>query len=449
MLLLTHQHIHDWSYLAEGNAHLILTYVGHDINLKGHVLRLVKNHGKDSYSSHFTIDFSQHVIGALLGSSYIDAMVTVEVTVEFMEALYEKVLPDRLSNNRLDPICTSPSSGFLLKNWTRSFGPHDTWTFEIKPKWGFLPDSHLIDQKHRYLKKRRCRFCMHQRLRNYQHRTSTTMEKRYCPLDLYSGDPQRMRQALMISLTQPHGYLKLFHNGHLMPHEQWSALLSALFDGMDGDDRSTSTSSKRDDWIGKVADLLVNILMEDPILAILKERQQTLDTFDIEGIYPLYEKYGQQPTHDIDHWKTIVQQYLKRQQSNSYTENLDIQDFDDDQEEIRRIYEYVLSMILKDCSVMICLTKDYESKKGDGVTTNSATAAPMTMKTKSDPLLTTSTSRLITSSTHSFRYHIKVVDLDLKKWDKIPYWFELDKQIIQHNLWREYQDQEHDWTCLE
>lgn len=62
-----------------------------------------------------------------------------------------------------------------------------------------------------------------------------------------------------------------------------------------------------------MVDLLTQILLDDPILQILKRLQRSLDEYDVEGIYPLYQKHGQQPTHDIDHWKRIVQHFLKRQ----------------------------------------------------------------------------------------------------------------------------------------
>jgi hypothetical protein len=123
----------------------------------------------------------------------------------------------------------------------------------------------------------------------------------YCPLDLYSGDPQRIRKALRASLTSPHNYLKLFCNGQLLPPAQWSSRLPSLF------------CLEEDSWVDKVVDLLTQILLDDPILQILKRLQRSLDEYDVEGIYPLYKKHGHQPTHDIEHWKRIVQRFLQRQ----------------------------------------------------------------------------------------------------------------------------------------
>lgn len=269
-----------------------------------------------------------------------------------------------------------------------------------------------------------CRFCMHQRLR--QQSTLASSSAHYCPLDLYSGDPQRIRKALTASLTCPHNYLKLFCNGQILPPAQWSSRLPSLFGFEEGS------------WVDKVADLLTQILLDDPILQILKRLQRSLDEYDVEGIYPLYEKHGHQPTHDIEHWKRIVQRYLNRQSSGKnallYNRNkfvlilcnsrcVDSADVMDEQEERQRLYEYVLSMTLKDCSVMVCLTRDYGS--GDTATR------------------TIRTGHTSSSLGHCFQYQIKVVDVDMKKWTKIPFWYDLDRRIIQHNL------EQHGWICLD
>lgn len=35
-------HASDWDYLSEGNMHIILKYLGHDVQFIGKILRLVK-----------------------------------------------------------------------------------------------------------------------------------------------------------------------------------------------------------------------------------------------------------------------------------------------------------------------------------------------------------------------------------------------------------------------
>ncbi|KAI8342754.1 inositol-pentakisphosphate 2-kinase [Chlamydoabsidia padenii] len=407
MLPLSLEHVNDWSYLTEGNAHVVLNYVGNDTALTGHVLRLTKNHSNINVPLDFNTEFSKHVITPLLGPGYVDTMIYTQVTMDFIQAMSEKIYCDRPEHRRKDPLHPT-THAFLTKNWTLFYAPQDTWTFEIKPKWGFLPNSSFIDPAHQFLKKRMCRFCMHQQLRQ----RNKLKHDRYCPLDLYSNDPQRIRKALTASFTRPHTYLKLFHNGQLVPPTHWGAALAPLlFD--------------QDTWMEQAIDLLTGILLDDPILQTLKRLQQSLDEYDVEGIYPLYGKHGQQTTHTIDQWKIVVQHFLNRQ-----SQIIDGKQPDDvmspEQEELQRLYEYVLSMTFKDCSVMICLTKDYQSNN------------------KSD---TRRTMPGHTTTYSGLQYQIKVVDVDMKKLNKIPYWFDLDRRIIQYNLG--LMQQEHGWICLD
>ncbi|CAO3599658.1 unnamed protein product [Absidia cylindrospora] len=423
MIQLSCQHIHDWTYFTEGNAHIILKYSGSDPTLTNYVLQLTKNNTDQQLPDGFHTDFRQHIITTLLGSKYLDHMI----------------------HTFNDP---SSSYAFLTKNLTLYYAPEDTWTFELKPKWGFLPKSLHIDKKHQQLKRTKCRFCMHQQLRQ-QHDTTENMKSsvsyHYCPLDLYSDNPQRIRQALISSLTRPHNYLKLFHNGRLVPHTQWISTFPLLFNhhhhqqqqhsGQTCDKISTTTMDMDyDHWIKMMVDVLVKILTEDPILKTLKRLQQSLDEYDVEGIYPLYQKHGQQPTHDINHWKYIVEQFMGResqQNLNGVRKNNDSTTMDDEKEELQRLYEYLLSMTLKDCSVMICMAKGVRNLQGDTALPNATSTA------------------MVESSGHCFQYHIKVVDVDMKKWNKIPFWFDLDKRIIQHNLQQEQQQQRHGRICLD
>lgn len=43
------------------------------------------------------------------------------------------------------------------------------------------------------IKTQTCRFCMHSHMRN---RKDQKYINKYCPLDLFSGDPQRVRKAI-------------------------------------------------------------------------------------------------------------------------------------------------------------------------------------------------------------------------------------------------------------
>ena len=106
-------------------------------------------------------------------------------------------------------------------------------TVELKPKWGFLPSSPFLDQRTAEVKRSVCRYCMHQTLKaqrgdgqsraHQPHRSgrcsavanasaaagaalrcyaagvcggSVDRRSGFCPLDLFSCDPVRVRSAV-------------------------------------------------------------------------------------------------------------------------------------------------------------------------------------------------------------------------------------------------------------
>lgn len=159
---------------------------------------------------------------------------------------------------------------------------------------------------------------MHQRLRNKKNHYDNN--DYYCPLDLYSGDPKRMKQAIRASLKQSHSYLKIFYNGELILQPDGINDL-ALFTDEDEIKSTTTTAMKitNDIILSKITDLLVAILLKDSILKILKQLQQSLDAIDIEGIYLFYQKFDIndfQSTYNLDFWKLIVKNFLIRQSQN-------------------------------------------------------------------------------------------------------------------------------------
>lgn len=63
----------------------------------------------------------------------------------------------------------------------------------MQPKWAFLSNPTYLSKETRDVKSQYCRFCMHSK-----HKASSgeTAAVGYCPLDLFSGDKDRISKAL-------------------------------------------------------------------------------------------------------------------------------------------------------------------------------------------------------------------------------------------------------------
>lgn len=203
---------------------------------------------------------------------------------------------------------------------------------------------------------------MHTHLKNVS-------QNAYCPLDLYSNDRARVQRALRV-LLHDHSMKKTLN-----------------VEGVDNLDIAE--------------EILENILVKDPILRRLQQLQASLDELDVEGVYPLYLQQQKESlvTNDIEVWKRVISKFQTR---SSHSIKLD-----DEDGERQRIYEYVLSMTFKDCSLMINVMK------ANGEKTHK------TIELKDGSI---------------YQYDLKVIDTDLKNIEKIPYWYQLDQNIVQNAI---------------
>ncbi|KAI7874719.1 hypothetical protein K492DRAFT_211387 [Lichtheimia hyalospora FSU 10163] len=377
--------VEHWIYGAEGNATIVLRYVGDNSHFIGYILRLKKQStlSKDQGPPpQFSLDFSNQVITPLIGPEYMVPLSIVGVSQEFLEAISIKIeihRPERRRSRQLDP---TQQWGFLAPDLTYQY----PWAIELKPKWGFKPASSKIHPEHRHIKKRTCRFCMHSCLKH----SRTDLE--YCPMDLYSRDPIRVQRALKALRREKHLHKNYQTHGRYQHELQ---------------DESIAP------WM---EDFLQQVLCRDPILTRLYRLQRQLDRMDIEHIWSIYTSVcNGQPlpgVHDINTWKQVVERFKARSASSSDTHH------EDDYQQ--HLFEFVLSMIFKDCSIFISIAEVQND--------NVCNVHPKLRHPQSIRL----------SNGNTYRYNISLVDVDLKMMAKIPYWYELDQRIVSHTISMDY-----------
>ncbi|KAG0800290.1 hypothetical protein G6F22_002380 [Rhizopus arrhizus] len=353
MLCLDRFDTDEWCYVGEGNANIVMRYIGSEQKLKGKVLRVKKEQEFTKQAALFSQQFIEKVVTRLLGKEYVVHYEMVHVTQDFLSSLANSIELNRPSFRLKKKVNCNSTAAILLKDLTQQWYPNSAFTFELKPKWGFKSYSRSI--KDHKVKESHCRYCMHSHYRKL-------MIGEYCPLDLYSRDAPRVKRAIHALIKNPHleKTLKIFC-GH-------------------GDNNLFLKDNQET--------ILEMIIIQDPILTKLQTLQRQLDSLDIEDIMSIYGKYSHQLQEpDIATWEKTVKYYETRS---------------DDSDEMQQLYEYVLSMTFKDCSILINIRQTNEEKKDV---------------------------KYIQYKGIYVEYDIKVIDVDAKSIHKVPYWFELDQTI--------------------
>ncbi|KAL0606724.1 Inositol-pentakisphosphate 2-kinase [Plecturocebus cupreus] len=162
------------------------------------------------------VDFGKNVMKEFLGENYVHCGEVVQLPLEFVKQLCLKIQSERPESRCDKDLDTFSGYAMCLPNLTRlqtyRFAEHrPILCVEIKPKCGFIPFSSDVTHE---MKHKVCRYCMHQHLK-----VATGKWKqisKYCPLDLYSGNKQRMHFALKSLLQEAQNNLKIFKNGELI-----------------------------------------------------------------------------------------------------------------------------------------------------------------------------------------------------------------------------------------
>ncbi|XP_041812103.1 inositol-pentakisphosphate 2-kinase [Chelmon rostratus] len=445
----------DWKYHGEGNKSLVVSHVQ-----LSRVLRLLKYPAEDSENPPQTVeqafrqiqhivDFSSNVMSSLLGEKFIHSGEVVKLPLEFVRQLSIKVQHQRPAW-RCDKVMDIYSGCALcLPNLTSPVLHQPTHTpplcIEIKPKCGFLPSSKHVS---RDIKTKVCRFCMHQ-----HYKVASGMWKRrslYCPLDLFSGNRQRMHFAIRHLIEEPQNNFKIFKGGqciysskegsddsldlnsllqHLRPYFLYGnnrlravlsdfiqVLVNALLSGGGGDggvvtDRQgegrsfceASLFNKERIWHGSQG------LPSDSVLFRILQTQM-LDTLDIEGLYPLYHRVEQ---HLQDFPKERARLQIDGPYNEAFLEKLQKCPTEDDgsvEYAAAKVHQYRVAMTAKDCSIMVALVPSSEEEEDDeGQRRFRDFLAPRPP---------------------AFSYSVSILDLDPKPFDSIPRQLHLDQKIV-------------------
>ncbi|XP_064823496.1 inositol-pentakisphosphate 2-kinase [Oncorhynchus masou masou] len=448
----------DWKYHGEGNKSLVVSNVQH-----ARVLRLLKYSTEDAENSHKTteqafrhiqniVDYSQNVMKPLLGEKFVHNGEAVKLPLDFVRQLSLKVQRER-PESRCDKVMdTFSGCALCLPNLTqlssccccREHRP--PLCIEIKPKCGFLPSSRYVTKE---IKNLVCRFCMHQHFKLAHGKWKRLSQ--YCPLDLFSGNKQRMSLAIKHLIEEPQNNFKIFKGGeciysckddadvlqdldelaqHLRPYflpsgslmnghqsskvvlnELIQVIVSALLSSWDPRKTHLSEGRVRCEASLLHRDLLRNTNHSLPKDCVLDKilGTQMLDDLDIEGLNPLFKRVEQ---HLQDFPKERSSFQIDGPYSHSFLEKIQKCPPEDDgsiEYAVGKVHQYRVAMTAKDCSIMITIATCGEE---DGL----------------------DQSLEIQPSKPRFTYSVSILDLDPKPYESIPHQSRLDSKIVNHYL---------------
>ncbi|KAI5120489.1 hypothetical protein M0805_006509 [Coniferiporia weirii] len=360
----------DWRYVSEGGATIVFSYCGPSNPLfSGTVLRLRKatiqhsapkdgnRYGENGEPDDPSIAFQHKVTSQLISPAYLPRLETVGVNRSWLEILRRSSEDARPSERRRkDDIDVRRRKAVLATDLVGGEG----WAVEIKPKWGFLPNLTHLSMETCDVKSRQCRFCMHS---HYRALKGEDASHEYCPLDLFSGNDERVAHALRClwkAWVRSEGTinnLKLFVRGRLVDPKDCYEGLRFLLD----DNEETYGDVRENEALESFVAKLLPLLTTNPVLRDIAHLQRTLDPLDIEGLFALYEAYRALstdvpsfemlfPDPKLEDWALFVKSYLSPNLQAELNHSVP------DPAHLRYyVMAYLLSATFKDCSVMLRL----------------------------------------------------------------------------------------------
>ncbi|KAF9923447.1 Inositol-pentakisphosphate 2-kinase [Linnemannia zychae] len=413
-----------WQYRAEGNANIVLQYIGPHSRFRNTVLRLRKAD---------RLDFPR---------------------VEQGENSGDNTVP--LKNLSSESHFASKVIGLLLgPQFVEQLVDHPAVAVEIKPKWGFLTKSAFI-ATHQDIKRRKCRFCM------YQHQKVKTGQEgslsKYCPIDLFSEAELLVQDALDSLVETPQNNLRLFINGNEQPvsEENMNQSLGKALDLISSQDDGPLDSKEDGSGSIRLTEMLTQILIESPLLRRLSRLQQALDSLDVETIHQMYSylvnKCSKQlPEPTVEEFLETAEAFMDRtdmdammmedretfEMHNAASIGFEPEDELEDVPESLQLHfirEFLLSATLKDCSILISIQKDTSAALESNIIDETASPRPTHLEVdESSPEFSEACHRIKVKG-EQFVYKITCIDLDPKKMTSVPMYLKKDRGIIIETL---------------
>ncbi|KAL2892723.1 Inositol-pentakisphosphate 2-kinase [Bienertia sinuspersici] len=426
-LILEEKDACDWSYRGEGAVNLVLAYSGSSPVFNGKLIRVQKipRNGLEDETERSVLSkhectlwkdagdivtapnkeiaeqlYVQCVMIPLLGSEFVDPGVRIHVSRAFLESLERNALPQR-PGWRVDAAKVDCCVDSVLLMSDHSVFPHSTSkgapciSVEIKqPKCGFLPSSSLIADENA-IKKKVTRFKMHQFLKLKE--LEIQRVSGYDPLDLFSGSRERIDKAIKALFANPQNNLRVFQNGSLIHGGLGGGCQGTNFVKAKAfEDRIKSFINAENglhtrSFMRLVGEAIVKLGVLDRLVEV-----QKLDEYDVEGAIHAYYDIVSLPCKICENYGDCSQvAKFKSLHSLPLEESLKI------------VRDYLIAATAKDCSLMI----SFRPREDD------------------DP---ESHYRTIYLDSTNQRFDVKAyfIDLDMKPFEKMEFYYELDQKIV-------------------
>ncbi|XP_015174309.1 PREDICTED: inositol-pentakisphosphate 2-kinase [Polistes dominula] len=223
----------DCIYRAEGNANIVVSLpLEHEVirfrksSLPGETLLDNNDDDDDDDKKEEKIrvkrevEFVEHVVSGYLGS-YIHIPKIIRYDGKDVNKLLQIIHPFRPDKRRYKKkvkkyAMKMPDYALLPLKFAKLdpdiFRSKSIFAVEIKPKQGYQRKEEQLLQM--------CPYCLTQyyklKMKMIDHRSS------YCPFDLFSGDEERMKEAIKGLLRSPQNNLKIFKDGTIIYDEEFS-----------------------------------------------------------------------------------------------------------------------------------------------------------------------------------------------------------------------------------